>query len=78
MNNFKPNPKDFNPSQYAAKLAKKTPRNLQEVPSAHDIDPVNAPKNIYDQSSMARMLDAKKQYEEAQKHSSYKKIIGGI
>ena len=27
---------------------------------------------------MARMLDAKKQYEEAQKHSSYKKIIDGI
>ena len=43
-----PNPKDLNPSQYAAKLAKKAPRNLQEVASAHDIDPVNAPKNIYD------------------------------
>ena len=65
-------------SQFAAKMAKKTPRNLQEVPSAHDISPVNAPKNIYERSSMARAYDAKRLYEENTKKASYKKIISGI
>ena len=59
-------------------MAKKTPRNLQEVPSAHDISAVNAPKNIYDRSSMARMYEAKRLYEENTKKASYKKIISGI
>ena len=36
------------PLIFAAKMAKQTPRNLQEVPSAFDISPANAPINIYD------------------------------
>ena len=65
-------------TQFATKMAKKTPRNLQEVPSAHDISPVNAPKNIYEQSSMARMYDQKRLYEANSKKANYKKIITGI
>ena len=65
-------------TQFAAKMSKKAPRNLQEVPSAHDISAVNAPKNLYETSSMARMFDAKRIYEENTKKASYKKIIKDI
>lgn len=44
---FNSKAKDMNATSFAAKMSKKTPRNLQEVPSAHDISAVNAPKNIY-------------------------------
>ena len=73
-----PRAKEMDAAQFAVKMAKKTPKNLQDVPSAHDISAVNAPKNIYDQSSMARMYDAKRIYEENSKKASYKKIINDI
>ena len=44
------------PLRFAAKLQRQTPRNLKEVASALDIGPANAPKNIYNQPTMQRMM----------------------
>lgn len=38
-------------------LVRQTPRNLQDVPSAYDVRPEQAPKNLYNQSAMARMAE---------------------
>mgnify|MGYP006889568105 CR=1 FL=1 len=57
---------------------KQTPRNLQDVPSAFDIKPEQAPKNIYSQSAMARMAEEQRIYDASTKSSSYRKILDGI
>ena len=44
------------PLRFAAMLQRYTPRNLQEVASAFDIGPDNAPANIYNQPTMQRMM----------------------
>jgi hypothetical protein len=44
------------PLRFAAMLQRHTPRNLQEVASALDIGPDNAPQNIYNQPTMQRMM----------------------
>ena len=46
-----------NDAQLATKMVRNTPRNLQDVPSAYDIKPEQAPKNIYHQSALARMAE---------------------
>ena len=38
----------------ATKMVKQTPRNLLDLPSAHDVSPERAPMNIYHKSSLAR------------------------
>ena len=37
-----------------------------------------APKNLYNQSAMARMAEEKRHYEANKKNSSYRKILDGI
>lgn len=44
------------PLRFAAMLQRHTPRNIQEVASALDIGPDNAPQNIYNQPTMQRMM----------------------
>ena len=39
-----------------------TPRNLQDVASAHDLKPSNAPMNIYSESQMTRIMRESKEY----------------
>ena len=65
-------------AQLATKLVRHTPRNLQDVPSAYDIRPENAPKNIYQQSAMARMAEEQRMYEANKKNNSYRKILDDI
>ena len=59
-------------------MVRQTPRNLQDVPSAYDVKPEQAPKNIYQQSALARMAEEQRQYEANKKNSSYRKILDGI
>lgn len=59
-------------------MVRQTPRNLQDVPSAYDIKPEQAPKNIYHQSALARMAEEQRQYEANKKNGSYRKILDGI
>jgi hypothetical protein len=66
------------PMRFAAKMSRQTPRNLQDVPSAFDIGPSNAPTNIHSQSAMQRMKQEYKQEAINKKNSSYKKILGDI
>ena len=46
--------KDAIDATYATKVVKQTPRNLMDVPSAYDLSPEHAPRNIYSISSLAR------------------------
>jgi hypothetical protein len=43
------------PFMFAAKLKRQQPRNLQEMPSAYEIGPENAPINVYQQSALRRL-----------------------
>ena len=42
------------------------------------IRPEQAPKNIYNQSAMARMAEEQRQFQANNKNSSYRKILDGI
>ena len=54
------------------------PRNIGEVVSPSEIGYDNAPSNIYNQSTMSRMMEQLKLEEINKKNISYKKILGDI